>query len=151
MFWGKHPFSYTGRLNSLYPHCYGTNFDSKFMVDFEELYWISAIALQGFNKDGVTGRVAKFVMKTRFEFDESGVTTYDDQFTVSMRLCLQYDATASTAKKFFRFITIVFTLDGLVYYSTVPLHLARVTQEVSPLCLSSPKKFSAVFHLKEFP
>ena len=115
------------------------------MVNFEELYWISAIALQGFNKDGVTGRVAKFVMKTRFEFDESGVTTYDDQFSVSMKLCLQYDATATTAQKFSRFITIVFTLDGLVYHSTVPLLLARVTQEINPLCLSLLKNLVLSF------
>lgn len=95
-FWGDDPFAYTGRLNSLYPHCYGTNFDSKFFVHFEELHWISAIVLQGFNKDGVTGRVAKFSMKTRLHALESGITTYDNQFTVRMKPCLHYDSTPST-------------------------------------------------------
>ena len=89
-FWEDSPFAYAGRLNSLHPHCYGKNIDEKLYVYLEELHWISAIVLQGFDKDGVRGYVAKFSVKTRLDTRESGFTTYDNHFTVSMTLRLHY-------------------------------------------------------------
>ena len=84
MFWRDHPFAYTGRLNGPYPHCYKTNHDGFFYVDFNSLHWIVAVAMQGFDKDGLFGRLVQFAVGTRFHFSEYGITEDDNQFTVSI-------------------------------------------------------------------
>ncbi len=78
------PFTYTGRLNSPYPHCYTKNYDGYFNVRFHDLHWIVAIAVQGFNKDGIHGVLLRLGVATKLATSESGITEYDNQYTVSI-------------------------------------------------------------------
>ena len=94
-FWGSNQFAYTGRLNSPYPHCYKTNFDANFYVHFEELQWIVAVVVQGFNNDGLWSSVGKFKIATKLDFTELDITRYDNQFSVGIYIACIYRVIAS--------------------------------------------------------
>ncbi len=80
-------FAYHGRLNGDFPHCAKTLNDRAFYVDLRELHWIVAVAIQGYNKNGIEGRITYMAIKTRLHNFDSDITDVDDRYTVSLRLC----------------------------------------------------------------
>ena len=83
-------FAYHGRLNDDFPYCYSLLSNSYLKLDLLDLHWIVAVAIQGYNKDGVRGRVSKVEIKTRYHLVDVLSVDGDDVFTVSMKACRVY-------------------------------------------------------------
>ena len=84
-FWGDDQFAYTGRLNGPYPHCNKKNLDPRFYIHFDELHWIVAVAVQGFDKDGVSGYVTEFEIATTLDYLSDTITKHDRNFKVNVQ------------------------------------------------------------------
>ena len=83
-------FAYHGRLNDDFPYCVSLLSNSYLKIDLLDLHWIVAVAIQGYNKDGVQGRVSKVEIKTRYHLVDFLSVDGDNVFTVNMKACRVY-------------------------------------------------------------